>query len=64
MKVVKYFCNYFAANSDFRFSKWNKTLCHDTDIAGFKHWLLYDRWALSWQTTIMYSVQCLIEYCS
>jgi len=42
MKVVNYFYNYF----DFRFSRWNKTLCHDTDIADFKHWLLYVRWAL------------------
>jgi len=37
MKVDNYFYNYFAANSDFRFSKRNKTLCHDTDIARFKH---------------------------
>jgi len=29
MKVVNYFYNYFAANSDFRFSKWNKTLLWD-----------------------------------
>jgi len=40
MKVVNYFYNYFAAKSDFRFSIWNKTLCHDTDTAGFEHWFL------------------------